>query len=145
MKITNPLRFAASMFAVIGLATGALAQQPQDIVGEAATAIVAQNAEALKAMRFAARDFQSKPMAIAAFLDQIDGCELVAEHKRGVVSMAHQIHYICPNKPTPSIKCASDILVVAIDRASSPDVTAFLRYQRLDTPECELPAVPVQG
>ena len=138
-------RYVTALFAACCIATGASAHEPPDIVGEAAAAIVAQDAEALDSMRFTAFDLKLKPVKTAAFLQKLEGCDIVAEHKSGEVSMAHEIHYDCPNKPSPPIKCAKDTLVVAIDRASSPDVTAYLQYHPLDTPECRRPQVPGPG
>ncbi|MEL6530164.1 MAG: hypothetical protein AAFQ27_09385 [Pseudomonadota bacterium] len=128
---------------ILCLATGISAENPPDIVADAARAIVAQDAEALASMRFRARGFDSEPVSIERFLARVEGCEKIAEHVRGTVSFAHQIHYECPNKPAPPARCATEIIVVAVDRASSPDVTAFLRHQRLETPDCRLPPVPV--
>ncbi|MGB3472938.1 MAG: hypothetical protein WBA51_19145 [Erythrobacter sp.] len=124
------------------LCVSASAQQPPDIVAEAARAISLNDARALREMRFTARGFDSKPITVAQLLDRIDGCAKTAEYERGVRSMAHQMHYDCPGAAKPKMKCASATVIVAIDRASSPDVTAYLRHKRLDTPECKLPQLP---
>ncbi|MEL7199274.1 MAG: hypothetical protein AAGL10_13255 [Pseudomonadota bacterium] len=102
----------AGMIAAFALSVSASAHNPPDIVAEAAAAIVAHDAEALSSMRFRAFDFEFKPLSIKALLDEVQECSIIPQHERGSFSLAHEIHYECPDRSKPKIRCASETVIV---------------------------------
>lgn len=113
-----------------------------DIVATATNAIVAQDADTLNAMRFDAYGPDNAKLTVDGLLARINQCKLQKQVQRNAAARAREIHYLCDNVSDEQRECESNILTVLIDRATSPDVTAILRYKRRETEECALPPVP---
>ncbi|WP_298464829.1 hypothetical protein [uncultured Erythrobacter sp.] len=116
--------------------------QPPDLVRAAADAIVAQDAAALEAMRFSAYDLDRKPLTVEGLLGRIAQCQRVERRGLGREAYPKEIHFQCSDTLEKRGACDDDVLIVALDRATSPDVFAQLRFKRLETAECALPKPP---
>lgn len=124
-------------------ATNASNTEAGDIVAAAANAIVAQDADTLEAMRFDAYGLDRKPLSVSGLLDSISQCRRLGHIDRGRQPYPREIHFECDESQDDRGPCDSNILIVALDRATSPDVFAQLRFKRLETSACALPQAPV--
>lgn len=130
---------------IAALSATTLVAQGRDIVAEAATAIIERDAESLSAMRFTAYDLDRQPVSVQALLERTSECRALDERERGVEGRSHLIRFECGERLDSKGECESDILIMALDRATSPDVFAQMRFERLDTDECALPRLPAPG
>ncbi|MBV7259939.1 hypothetical protein [Erythrobacter crassostreae] len=136
--LNRPSLFAACALAL--LPSSALAAQSSDLVRDAARAIMANDVAALKEMRFRAYGLDHKPIAVDALLAITSKCIRDADARER--ASPRELHYECEALQDQRDKCDGPILIVSIDRATSPDVFAQLRFKRQETAECALPALP---
>jgi len=116
--------------------------EARDIVAAAAKAIVAQDADSLEAMRFDAYGLDRKPLSVDDLLNRIHRCRTIDRADQALLPYPREIHFECDESQDDRGPCDGNILIVAIDRATSPDVFAQLRFKRLETSACALPQVP---
>ncbi|MCK0128439.1 hypothetical protein [Erythrobacter sp. F6033] len=114
--------------------------QSGDLVRDASRAIMASDAAGLKAMRFRAYGLDRKAITVDDLLAITSACKRDAYARER--ASPRELHFECRALQGKRGKCDGPILIVSIDRATSPDVFAQLRFKRLETSECALPALP---
>lgn len=124
-------------------AMSASSAEARDIVADAANAIVAQDADTLDAMRFDAYDLDKTPLSADSLLDRVSQCKLLGQMDLDLQPYPREIHFACDEIQDDQGPCDSNILIVALGRATSPHVFAQLRFKRLETSACALPQAPV--
>lgn len=135
------MNIVAASVALIAAASASNAEA-KDIVAAAANAIIARDADSLKAMRFDAFDRNGKPLSVDGLLNRIDRCRRIDLSDQAVSPYPRKIHFECDESQDDRGPCDDTIMIVALDRATSPDVSAQLRFKRLETSACALPPVP---
>ncbi len=133
------------MFELI-LAVSVLAQvsaepeYPSDIVVTAASALERGDVSTLDDMRFRAYGLDNKPMPTAELAVLLSGCDALATDAS--TTRPVRLRYRCESLNAPMGPCDSDVLIVDVNRATSPDVYGTLYFERSNRPECKLPMVP---
>ncbi len=117
------------------------AAEPVDIVDGAAKAIEQRDGDALKAMRFTAYDWERNPLSVDELIGIVSACRQIESAARNV-SGTRELHFECGEIQASRKRCDGPVLIVALDRATSPDIFAQLRFNRIATPECALPRLP---
>lgn len=134
---------------IVGVAVALIAAasasnaEARDIVADAANAIVAQDADTLEAMRFNAYGLDRKPLSVDSLLDRVTQCKLLDQMDRDLQPYPREIHFACDESQDDQGRCDSNILIVALGRATSPHVFARLRFKRFETSACALHQRPV--
>ncbi|MEO9617232.1 MAG: hypothetical protein ABJF89_07150 [Parasphingorhabdus sp.] len=124
-------------------AVSASSAEARDIVADAADAIAAQDADTLENMRFDAYDLDNTPLSVDNLLDRVSQCKFLDQMDPDLQPYPREIHFACEQSQDDQGPCESNILIVALDRATSPHVFAQLRFKRLETSACALPQAPV--
>lgn len=93
-------------------------------------------------MRFTVFDLDRKPLSVHGLLNRIARCDRLDGRDRDREDYPKEIYFQCSDTPEKRGPCDDDILIVSLDRATSPDVFAQLRFKRLETAECALPKLP---
>lgn len=136
------MKMVGVVAALIAAASASNAEA-RDIVAAAANAIVARDADTLKAMRFDAYGLDRKPLSVDDLLDRISQCRRLGHTDWELQPNPREIHFDCDESQEVQSPCEDNILIVALDRATSPHIFAQLRFKRLETSACALPQAPV--
>jgi len=129
--------------AVVLAALSALASAPLTVVQQAELAIEKRDIASLEAMRFSAYDTDQSALTTKDLIARLSNCTAISKANDPDGGSAMRISYKCGGLKEAPAKCESDILVLHLTRATSPDVFAQLMMKRLDTADCQLPALPM--